>query len=184
MQPRAILQKFCRNWGLTSDKPIVVMLGGYDNPPPTTYQDTINPFYEKAKESLQKLGYQVVIQPHPKVAPQLATTPELISIASCLVGYNSSVLYDCQLLRKNAIYLIPPDMTTKPHFSIGKGYADSVKIGQEKDASEIPPSFFTRLEQLCQQSNAEKPDFFEVEKIPRNSIKKIEEIIDKALQKN
>lgn len=151
------------------EKPIVVLMRGYDNAGQTTYEKLVNPLYSACQKKLT--DYQTFVQPHPyfsKTQPQMMSTPEAIAIASYVVGYNSSTVFDARLIGKKAVYLIP-EGAKFTHFAIEKGY-----IPVAHDCDEL-------AYQLKQLESAPLPDLFEKENIPRNSIEVIEEIIDGAV---
>ena len=170
-----ILKKLC----LTADKPIIAFMDGYDGSGSTTYKEIISPLFKKLADTLRERGYQVVIQPHPKVSPQIVSTPELLAVSQYVIGYNSSTVFCSLALGKKCLYLIPelPDGKTFSHFSIDKGYAPAIRFtpdGGQDVASEL-------LGLLDAMKNTPAPDVFSLEKFPRNSIETIERIKNKYL---
>jgi hypothetical protein len=158
--------------------PVIMLIGGYDTPPKKTYENVIHPLYAEAKILLKRRGYQVVIQPHPKLAHQAATTPEIIAISSCLIGYNSSVMFDAQVVaQKEAIYYLAA--APKKHFSIDRGYADCFDNSPILSGAEDFADFVCQA--LAARSSKPKLDVRQLEQIPEKSIQAIDGILDNLL---
>lgn len=105
--------------------PVVALIGGYG-----PGYEIINPLFDTCAEKLRAEGYQVIFQPHPKVAPPKMKTTDVLAIADFVVGYNSSVIFDAALLGKNVVYLAPKEIPFN-HFAIQEGYLTSVQSIQE-----------------------------------------------------
>lgn len=162
------------------ERPIVAFMDAYDSNPAedSTYEKTISPLFKELAKGLEEKGYQVVIQPHPKICPQKVTTPELLSVCDFVIGYNSSTIFNSLALGKKAIYLIPELGSDKTfsHFSIDKGYAKAIVF---KEASTVPAALFKLIEEL----KTEHPkDLFTLEQIPYDSIGKIDALIEQELK--
>ena len=165
--------------GLTADKPIIAFMDGYDGTGSTTYKEIVSPLFKKLAATLRENGYQVVIQPHPKISPQVVSTPELLAVSRYVIGYNSSTVFSSLALGKDldkkCLYIIPelPDGKTFSHFSIDKGYALAIRFtpgeGEERVASEL-------LNKLSTVKDTPALDLFALENFPRNSIERIETI--------
>lgn len=92
--------------------PVVTFIGGYG-----PGYDVVNPLFLECSEKLQKEGYRVIIQPHPRMAPQKIKTTEALAISDFVVGYNSSVILDTALCDINALFMIPEEVPFD-HFAI------------------------------------------------------------------
>lgn len=99
---------------------IITLIGGYGSG-----YDTINPLFSQYTEQLKKEGFQVILQPHPKVSPQKVKTTEALAVSDYVIGYNSSVILDAALIGKNALFLLPENLSFK-HFAITKGLISQV----------------------------------------------------------
>lgn len=151
--------------GFKSEKgPIVTFVGGYG-----PGYEVINPLFDEAADFLRKKGYQVLIQPHPKVATQVVKTPEALAISEYVVGFNSSVIFDAAVIGKKGIYLFPENLKFD-HFAIREGLLPKVSSKEEL------------LKTIMESKEA--VDLYEIEQIPRNSIEKVTEILNKALACN
>lgn len=163
------------------ERPIVAFMDAYDSNPTedSTYAKTISPLFKELAKSLEEKGYQVVIQPHPKICPQKVTTPELLSVCDFVIGYNSSTVFNSLALGKKAIYLIPELGSDKTfsHFSIDKGYAKAIVF---KEASSVPASLLTLMEEL---KHEPPKDLFTLEQIPHDSIGNIDAVIERELKR-
>ena len=164
------------------EKPIVAFMDAYDSNPTedSTYKNIISPLFKELATLLQEKGYQVIIQPHPKISPQKVTTPELLSVCEYVIGYNSSTVFNSLALGKKAIYLIPElgEDKTFGHFSIDKGYAKAILF---KDKTQVP----SLLADLMQALKNEPPkDLFLLEQIPHDSIGKIAQLVERELLTN
>jgi hypothetical protein len=148
-----------------SKGPIVTLVGGYG-----PGYEIINPFFDEAAHFLRENGYQVLIQPHPKVAPQQVNTPEALAVSDYVVGFNSSVIFDAAIIGKKGIYFYPNSLEFN-HFAIREGYlpkADSI----------------AGLLQIIKDSEFQLPiDLYEIEKMPRNSTERIAKILNNQLKK-
>lgn len=96
--------------------PVVTFVGGYGQG-----YETTNPFFDETVAFLRENGDQVLIQPHPKVAPQLVKTTEALAVSEYVIAFNSSVIYDAAVVGKKGIYFYP-DRLTIDHFAIQEGY--------------------------------------------------------------
>lgn len=98
----------------TNDQPVITFIGGYG-----PGYDVINPLFDECGKRLQKLGYQVIQQPHPKIALQKIKTTEALAISKYVVGYNSSVILDAALVGIPSLFFIPDSPKTQfKHFAI------------------------------------------------------------------
>jgi len=100
--------------------PIVLFIGGYGNE-----YDVVNPLYDQYAAQLRACGYRVILQPHPKVAPAPLKMVEALALADYVVGFNSSVILDSALIGKNALYLVPSNLSYS-HFAISQGLISKV----------------------------------------------------------
>lgn len=107
--------------GLHEGKPIVTFIGGYGE----EYNKVVNSLFAECREKLQENGYQVILQPHPKVAQPKVKTTEALAVSDYVVGYNSSVILDAAIIGKNALYIIPKEVPYH-HFAIDKGLISEV----------------------------------------------------------
>lgn len=144
--------------------PIVTFIGGYG-----PGYEIINPLFDEATHFLRQNGYQVWIQPHPKVAPQQIKTLEVLAVSDYVVGFNSSVIFDAAIIGKKGIYFFPNSLEFS-HFAISKGYlpkADSI----------------AGLLQILKDTEFQLPiDLYEIEKIPHNSTDRTAKILNKHLK--
>jgi hypothetical protein len=173
-------EEVLKKLGLTADKPIIAFMDGYDGAGGTAYKEIVSPLFKKLADTLRENGYQVVIQPHPKISPQVVSTPELLAVSQYVVGYNSSTVFSSLALGKKCLYIIPelPDGKTFRHFSIDKGYASAIRFtpgeGEECVASEL-------ITKLSTVQDAPALDLFALENFPRDSIERIETIKNECL---
>lgn len=145
--------------GLDMSKgPIITFIGGYGYG-----YDRINPLFEQCAKQLKEEGYQVVIQPHPKVATPLVKTTEALAISNYIVGYNSSVMFDAAVIGKNALFMIPDEVPFN-HFAIDSGLMFKVK-----DMAELLA--------YIHEEKAPK-DIRETLKIPKNSLELMSKLIE------
>lgn len=146
--------------GFSPDKgPIVTMIGGYGEG-----YDRINPFFDLCAAKLRQQGYQVVMQPHPKIAKPLVETVEALAISDYVVGFNSSVLFDSLLIGKKAIYMSPEGLSYN-HFAVQCGYAPQVTDEEQ-------------LLQILQNPWPGKQNVKEELLIPQDSVKAILEVLE------
>ena len=111
----------------TKDRPIVTLIGGYG-----PGYEIINPLFAHCAERLEKEGFQVVQQPHPKVAPQKVKTIEALAISQYVIGYNSSVPFDAATIGIHSLFFIPNDSRTQfTHFAIDSGLISKVSTIEE-----------------------------------------------------
>lgn len=150
----------------SSQGPVVTFVGGYGQG-----YDTINPFFNEAAAFLRENGYQVLIQPHPKVAPQAVKTTEALAISEYVIGFNSSVVYDAAVVGKKGIYFYP-DSLTFDHFAIREGYLPKVNSNVQL------------LETIKASRSQSAIDLYEVEQIPHNSAERIAKILNKKPKEN
>jgi hypothetical protein len=167
----------------TESGPIVVFMGGYDNPgaKETTYEKIINPLFEICAQKLRDQGYRVVIQPHPRVAHQIVQTPEVLAIADVVIGYNSSTLFDAAIIGKPAIFIIPelPEDKTFHHFSIDKYYTKAIQFKTEEGQrlSPTPEEVPVLLLELMNRVKDEpRVDIYQQEHIPSDSLQRIMDV--------
>ncbi|MBA3237543.1 MAG: hypothetical protein H0T62_04240 [Parachlamydiaceae bacterium] len=141
--------------------PVVTFVGGYGQG-----YEIINPFFNEAAAFLRENGYQVLIQPHPKVAPQAVKTTEALAISEYVIGFNSSVVYDAAVVGKKGIYFYPESLTFD-HFAIREGYLPKVHSN-------------IQLFEVIKASRTQSAiDLYEAEKIPHNSTERIAKILNK-----
>lgn len=145
-------------------QPIVTFIGGYG-----PGYEVINPLFDQYTELLEKEGFQVIRQHHPKVAEQMGIklkvkTTEALAVSQSVIGYNSSVILDGALVEINSLFFIPEDKRTPfKHFAIDKGLIPRMTNYEElltyvkkttrtpPDISEqigVPPNSTVRIEQL------------------------------------
>lgn len=105
--------------------PVVTFVGGYGEG-----YDVINPLFDECAEKLRAKGYQVIMQPHPKIAPQVVKITEALAVSDYVVGFNSSVIFEAALVGKNAVFMIPK-RTSYQHFALKNGYMASVSSYDE-----------------------------------------------------
>ena len=118
-----ILQKL----NFKKEQPIVTFIGGYG-----PGYEVINPLFSQCGELLEKEGFQVIQQPHPKIAPQRVKTTEALAVSQYVVGYNSSVILDSAIEGVHALFFIPDDSKTQfNHFAIERGLVPRVSSCQE-----------------------------------------------------
>ena len=175
-EARGRREEILKKLGLSSDTPIVAFMDAYDSNPDVdnTYTAIISPLFKKLAAALQGRGFQAVIQPHPKVAQQIVPTPDLLSVCSYVVGYNSSTVFSGCLLGKKGLYLIPKGKTFT-HFSIDKGYTPAIRFAASDSVEE---AFISKLEEM---KKASCPDLFALEGIPRRSVEAMSRVIDQRL---
>ena len=169
-------QEILKKLGLSSDKPIVALMDAYDSNPAVdnTYAAIISPLFKTLAAALQAKGFQAVVQPHPKVAPQTVNTPDLLSVSTGVAGYNSSTVFTARMLGIESVYIIPKNDPFS-HFSIDKGYIPEIRFS---DPSEVPEAFIAKLEEM---KKSPCPDLFELEGIPRKSVETISRLIDERI---
>lgn len=146
--------------------PVVTFVGGYGQG-----YEIINPFFDEAAAFLQENGFQVLIQPHPKVAPQVVETTEALAISEYIIGFNSSIIFDAAVVGKKSIYFYP-DSLTFDHFAIRKGYLPKAN------------SKIKLLETIQASGSNSTIDLYESEQIPHNSTERITKILNKRLKEN
>ena len=162
----------------SSGKPIVAIMDAYDsNPKEPVYGEIVSPLFKELAAQLELKGYQVIIQPHPKVAKQIVPTPELLSVSEYVIGYNSQTVFFSAVLGKKAVYVIPklPDDRTFSHFCIDKGYVPAIFFS---DKAEVPAQLLKIMEIL--KTEAPK-DIQALEQMPLDSINKIDAVIQSLL---
>lgn len=142
---------------------VITFVGGYGSG-----YEVMNPCFEEAATMLQSEGYQVLIQPHPKVAPQRVKTSEALAISDYVVGFNSSVIFDAAVIGKNSIYFYP-DSVQFNHFAIREGHLPRVKSCSELIQAIIA---FQGLPVL---------NLSEIEQIPLDSTDRIFKILQETL---
>lgn len=146
--------------GFSQDKgPIVTMIGGYGEG-----YDRINPFFDRCAAKLRREGYQVIMQPHPKIATPLVETVEALAVSDYVVGFNSSVLFDSLLIGKKAIYMALEGLSYN-HFAVQCGYAP-----QATDEEQL----FQILQNPWRCRQNVKNELL----IPQDSVKAILEVLD------
>lgn len=98
-------------------KPVILFVGGYGEG-----YEVINPFFEECREKLQTAGYNVIIQPHPKVKPSKIKITEALALCKktggVVIGYNSSVPLDAALIGIHALYMNPDGVKPFQHFPL------------------------------------------------------------------
>lgn len=149
----AVLQKLGLN---AKGGRIITFIGGYG-----PGYDVVNPLFDEQIAQLQKEGYQTILQPHPKMAPQKVTTQEALAVSDYVVGYNSSVILDAALIGKNAFFMIP-DQAPFSHFAINNG------IHKVKNIEEM----------VAYMKCGSKPDICDKLVIPQNSVQRISDLAD------
>lgn len=151
--------------GLSKSKgPIVTFIGGYGYG-----YDLVNPIIDEFAEKLKQAGYQIIIQPHPKIAHQIVKTTEALAVSDYVVGYNSSVVLDASICGKKTVFFIPKERPYQ-HFAITKGYLAKVENYEE-------------LLAYLKQKN-ETQDVRQILNVPVNSTQLISEKIDKLVSAN
>lgn len=147
---------------LTPQKKTVTFIGGYG-----AGYEVMNPLFSECAERLKKEGYQVIVQPHPKVEAQTIKTTEALAVSDYVVGYNTSVILDAALVGKNAFHFIS-EKTPFQHFAINQGLIGRVST----------------IEELLQYLREEKKpaDVRKALDIPANSTDMISSLIDQWVE--
>lgn len=154
-----------RTLGFDKSKgPVITFVGGYGEG-----YEFIHILFEATAKCLRQRGYQVLIQPHPKVAQQKVKTPEALAVSDYVIGFNSSVIFDSAVIGKKAIFFYP-NLLNFSHFAIREGYIPKVS------------SFVELLQTIEKMKNQPPVDLYEKEQIPKNSTDRILEIIENALK--
>jgi hypothetical protein len=107
-------EKILKTLNFTKDRPIITFIGGYG-----PGYDVINPLFNACRERLKKEGFQVIQQSHPKIASPIVKTTDALAVSHYVVGYNSSVIFDCALVGVCSLFFIPDNAETQfKHFAI------------------------------------------------------------------
>lgn len=149
--------------GLQPSKPVAAFIGGYG-----PGYDVVNPLFDACAERLQKEGIQVILQPHPKIAPQKVKITEVLAVSDYIVGYNSSVIFDSAVIGKNAVFFIPKEKGIQfNHFAIRNGLI--AEVGN--------------CEELCRYigSGCRPKNISQIVQIPKNSIEIISNLMEKFM---